>query len=410
MADKNIKPEIRFKGFSEDWEKKELKEITGETYGGGTPRTSIEKYWNGNIPWFQSSDLTDGKVSNVFPKKYISKSGLNNSATKIIKKNSIAIVTRVGVGKLAIMPFSYATSQDFLSLSKLNIDLYFGIYSIYKKIQGELNAVQGTSIKGITKEELLSKSIFVPSLLDEQEKIGTYLKNIDNLIKLRQRKYDKLVKMKKAMLEKMFPKNGALVPEIRFKGFSDEWEVRKLGEITDRAQGNDGRMNLPTLTISASRGWLDQRDRFYGNIAGKEQKKYTLLKKGQLSYNHGNSKLAKYGVVFELESFKEALVPRIYHSFKVNKNTFPSFIEYMFATKRPDRELGKLISSGARMDGLLNISYDDFMSIQILVTSLAEQIRIGNFFRNLDNLITLQKQELEKLKTIKKSCLEKMFV
>lgn len=125
-----------------------------------------------------------------------------------------------------------------------------------------------------------------------------------------------------------------------------------MGDITKRVRGNDGRMDLPTLTISAGSGWLDQRDRFSGNIAGNEQENYTLLRNGELSYNHGNSKLAKYGAVFELKTFKEALVPRVYHSFKATPQTRSLFIEYMFASKKPDRELGKLISSGARMDGL----------------------------------------------------------
>ncbi|MGL5917594.1 MAG: restriction endonuclease subunit S, partial [Culicoidibacterales bacterium] len=98
--------------------------------------------------------------------------------------------------------------------------------------------------------------------------------------------------------------------------------------MAERVRGNDGRMDLPTLTISAQNGWLDQRDRFSGNIAGKEQKNYTLLKKGQLSYNHGNSKLAKYGVVFELKTYEEALVPRVYHSFKTNNLAVSEFLEH----------------------------------------------------------------------------------
>ena len=153
-------------------------------------------------------------------------------------------------------------------------------------------------------------------------------------------------------------------PSYRLAGYTESWEQRKLGEISSRVKGNDGRMDLPTLTISAGQGWLDQRERFSGNIAGKEQKNYTLLRKGELSYNHGNSKLAKYGVVFQLNNYTEALVPKVYHSFKMIDGRSGTFFEYLFATKIPDRELGKLVSSGARMDGLLNITYDDFMSIK----------------------------------------------
>ena len=207
----------------------------------------------------------------------------------------------------------------------------------------------------------------------------------------------------------MFPQNGSKVPEIRFKGFTDDWEQRKLGEICSRIQGNDGRMELPILTISAGNGWMKQEDRFSGNIAGKEQKNYTLLKKGELSYNHGNSKLAKYGTVFSLQTYEEALVPRVYHSFKI-ENGNANFIEYYFATKLPDRELGKLISSGARMDGLLNIGYDDFMGISLLLPKTQEQNHIAGYFRIFDRLITLHQNKCDELKKIKKYMLQNMFV
>ena len=165
-----------------------------------------------------------------------------------------------------------------------------------------------------------------------------------------------------------------------------------MGEICSRVQGNDGRMELPTLTISAANGWMKQEDRFSGNIAGKEQKNYTLLHKGELSYNHGNSKLAKYGTVFSLQTYEEALVSRVYHSFKVEIGS-ADFIEYYFATKMPDRELRKLISSGARMDGLLNIGYDDFMGIKMMFPSVLEQDKIAEYFRAFDHLITLHQRK-----------------
>ena len=187
MPEKEKVPAIRFKGFTDAWEQRKLSEVADQTYGGGTPRTFVDEFWNGDIPWIQSSDLTDGKVFGVIPNKMISVSGLKKSATKLVPENSIAIITRVGVGKLAFMPFSYATSQDFLSLSKLNIDPWFGVYSCYKKLQSELYAVQGTSIKGITKDELLEKDISVPNI-NEQLQIGQFFKNIDNLITLHQRK------------------------------------------------------------------------------------------------------------------------------------------------------------------------------------------------------------------------------
>lgn len=172
-------------------------------YGGGTPRTSEEKFWYGKIPWFQSADLIEHEVLSVMPKKGITDTGLQNSAAQLVPKNSIAIVTRVGVGKLVFIPFQYTTSQDFLSLSDLNIDGKFGCYALYKLLQKEKNLTQGTSIKGITKEELLKKKVLVPKQ-EEQEKIGAYFATIDHLITLHQQKCDELKEIKKYMFQNMF--------------------------------------------------------------------------------------------------------------------------------------------------------------------------------------------------------------
>lgn len=199
------KPNIRFVGFEDDWEQRKLGEMATETYGGGTPKTSNEEFWKGDIPWIQSSDLIDECLFDVRPRKCISQEAVSKSATKLVPQNSIAIVTRVGVGKLAFMPFSYATSQDFLSLSGLKIDPKFTVYALYKMMQSVSNEVQGTSIKGVTKDELLAKKIIFPSC-NEQKKIGAYLHNLDHLITLHQRKCEELKNVKKYMLQNMFAK------------------------------------------------------------------------------------------------------------------------------------------------------------------------------------------------------------
>lgn len=197
-------PELRFAGFTGEWEPLKLEELCVKTTGGGTPSTSMTAYWNGKIPWFQSSDLTDGVVSVSSSNKHISPAGLQKSAAHLIPANSIAIVTRVGFGKLALIPFEYTTSQDLLSLSYLRVDPLFGVYSIYKKLQSELMAVQGTSIKGITKEDLLAKNVLTSRDQDEQQKIGVFLSRIDTLLTLHRRKLELLQNIKKACLEKMF--------------------------------------------------------------------------------------------------------------------------------------------------------------------------------------------------------------
>lgn len=277
-----------------------------------------------------------------------------------VKAPAVTVTGRGEVGH------AQARMTDFTPVVRLlairsNHDCYF----LENAINNQNVVVESTGVPQLTVPQLSSYDICFPKDIREEEKIGAYYKKLDNLITLHQCKC-------------------RVLPKLLY----NDWEQRKLGDICSRVQGNDGRMELPTLTISAGNGWMNQEDRFSGNIAGKEQKNYTLLKRGELSYNHGNSKLAKYGTVFSLQTYEEALVPRVYHSFKVEKGN-ANFVEYYFATKLPDRELGKLISSGARMDGLLNIGYDDFMGISLLLPKTQEQDCIAGYFRKIDMFITL---------------------
>lgn len=200
-------PEIRFVGFTDDWEQRKVGDIAERTYGGGTPKTSLEEYWKGDIPWIQSSNLSEHNLFCVNIQKYITETGLQKSAAQLVPEKSIAVVSHVGVGKLVYLPFEYATSQDFISLSGLKSDPVFTCYALYKRLQEDLHIVQGSAIKGITKEDLLNKEIMLPSR-QEQEMIGITLQNLDHLITLHQRKCDELKEVKKFMLQKMFPQKG----------------------------------------------------------------------------------------------------------------------------------------------------------------------------------------------------------
>ena len=378
-------PKIRFKGFTKDWEQRKLRECAEFN-----PKSELPDV-------FEYIDLESVVGTNILSHRTESKSSAPSRAQRLAQKGDVFYQT--------VRPYqknncifekndnNWVFSTGYAQLRPVN-DSYFLLTLLQNEdfVKLVLDRCTGTSYPAINSNDLADIDVNVPSDSKEQQQIGTYFKQLDHLITLHQRKCEQTKKLKKYMLQKMFPRNGAKVPEIRFYGFTYDWEQRKLGEVCSRVQGNDGRMDLPTLTISAANGWMNQEDRFSGNIAGKEQENYTLLHKGELSYNHGNSKLAKYGTVFSLQSYKEALVPRVYHSFKVEEGS-PDFLEYYFATKLPDRELGKLISSGARMDGLLNIGYNEFMGIQMLFPSVEEQKQISNYFRNLDTLITLHQRQ-----------------
>ena len=374
-----------------------MSDLAEKTYGGGTPTTSNEAYWNGDIPWIQSSDVVDGKLLGVEPRKWITQDGLNNSAAQLIPGNSIAIITRVGVGKLAFMPYSYATSQDFLSLSKLNAEPLFTVYACYKKLQSELNAVQGTSIKGITKDELLAKNIMVPRYA-EQQQIGAFFKQLDHLITLHQRQ---------PFLHST--PEISLTVQLIHPFYTSSWEQRKLGDVVKEITRNDPESEAPIMMITANNGFIEQSERYAFNNAGESLKKYILLKKGELAYNHGASKLRPYGSCFALTTAENARIPFVYHCFSA-ENQNAEFMSIELNGAEIENQLRKIVSSGARMDGLLNISFDEYTSVSVLLPGTEEQDRIADFFRHLDNLITLHQRELEKLQNIKKSMLEKMFV
>ena len=189
-------PKIRFKGYTEDWEQRKLGKLAGKVIGGGTPKTNIAEYWNGDIPWIQSSNVQENEMFSFDIPKSITQEGLDKSAAKMVPENSIAVVTHVGVGKLVFVPFSYTTSQDFTSLAELKTDAKFTCYSLFQRLQNDLHVVQGSAIKGITKDDLLTKEIMVP-VIEEQQKIGEYFSNLDHLITLHHRKQKYCKKYKK---------------------------------------------------------------------------------------------------------------------------------------------------------------------------------------------------------------------
>lgn len=401
----NKMSKIRFKGFNTSLERKQIGDIT-TSFSGGTPKSSNKSYYEGNIPFIRS-----GEVKSKQTELFISDEALQNSSAKMVEKGDILYALYGATsGEVAISQINGAINQAILAIKPNSGYSSEFIMNYLKKekdniLEKYLQGGQGNLSAAIVKSIELS----LPSP-DEQSAIGSLFRTLDDLLASYKDNLANYQSLKATMLSKMFPKAGQTVPKIRLDGFEGEWEKAKLKDVAHRVQGNDGRMDLPTLTISASGGWMNQIDRFSANIAGKEQKNYTLLKKGELSYNHGNSKLAKYGVVFELKEYEEALVPKVYHSFRVNKLADAKFIEIMFSTKIPDRELGKLISSGARMDGLLNISFDDFMNIAIIIPTIKEQQVIGAYFSNLDNLINSHQEKISQLETLKKKLLQDMFI
>ena len=367
-------------------------EIATETYGGGTPKTSNEEFWKGDIPWIQSSDLIDECLFDVRPRKCISQEAVSKSATKLVPQNSIAIVTRVGVGKLAFMPFSYATSQDFLSLSGLKIDPEFTVYALYKMMQSVSNEVQGTSIKGVTKDELLAKKIIFPSC-NEQKKIGAYLHNLDNLITLHQRKCEQTKKLKKYMLQKMFPQNGAKVPEIRFYGFTYDWEQRKLSELLEKYEDpvetpHDGyeRVGIRSHAKGTFHSFVEP---------GKELDTAKMYRVAADKFILNITFAWEHAVAITDNNDAGKLVSHRFPQFSFNPKLKPHFFKYLMLDKKFREHLELSSPGGAGRNRVLKIS--DMLKYEIKLPSIEEQIKIGEYFSTLDNLITLHQRKCDEL-------------
>ena len=265
---------------------------------------------------------------------------------------------------------------------------------------------------GLAVGNLVELENVVPSK-PEQEKIASFLSSLDNLITLHQRKYDKLQVLKKAMLEKMFPKNGSSVPEIRFKGFTDAWEQRKLGEVVERiTRKNENLESTLPLTISAQYGLINQNEFFDKRIASKDVSGYFLVRNGEFAYNKSTSSDAPWGAIKRLDSYESGVLSTLYIVFKIldERKTSSDYIVTYYNTDLWHKGIQAIAAEGARNHGLLNVAPADFFETNLTMPKdYAEQQQIGSFFQQLDHLITLHQRELEKLQNIKKSMLEKMF-
>ncbi|HGJ5878357.1 MAG TPA: restriction endonuclease subunit S, partial [Arsenophonus nasoniae] len=229
MSMDNKVPEIRFKGFSEEWEEKRLGTDVAEIIGGGTPSTSISEFWCGDIDWYSPTEIGSNVYAEGSQKK-ITALGLKSSSAKILPAgNTVLFTSRAGIGDMAILAKPGATNQGFQSfIVKEGFSPYF-LYSAGKQIKEfALKHASGSTFLEVSGKQLGRMKILMPSS-EEQTTIGNYFQKLDSLINQHQQKHDKLSNIKKAMLEKMFPKQGETMPEIRFKGFSGEWTVKLFG-------------------------------------------------------------------------------------------------------------------------------------------------------------------------------------
>ena len=411
MVEKSNVPEIRFAGFADPWEQRKLGELFSYGGSGGTPSSSNDSFYGGKIPFLGISDVKGRDISHTA--KHITENGLAASAAWVVPSGAVCLAMYASVGKVGIIRQNTATSQAFFNMVFDNDGTRDFVYSRLER--AELTTEWESLISTGTQRNLNANKVrdfmlAVPAET-EQRLIGSLFARLDSLITLHQRKYDKLGELKKSLLEKMFPKEGEVFPEIRFAGFADPWEQRKLGDIAQRVtrKNESCESDLP-LTISAQYGLVDQRTYFNAQVASKNMSGYYLLHRGEFAYNKSTSTDSPWGAVKRLVEYDKGCVSTLYICFALH-GAAPEYLVTYYETDRWYKEIQKIAAEGARNHGLLNISPDDFFESKLVVPEQqSEQHLIGSLFARLDALITLHQRKLELLRNIKKALLDKMFV
>ncbi|MFQ6224851.1 restriction endonuclease subunit S [Bifidobacterium adolescentis] len=410
--EKALVPQIRFTGFTDPWEQRKLGELFVIGGSGGTPSATNASYYGGDIPFLGISDIKNRDIT--ITAKSITEKGLENSAAWIIPAGSICLAMYASVGKAGINRVSLATSQAFYNMVFEDETLRDFIYTRLEKADtdNEWNPLISTGTQAnLNADKVKSFRILLPSS-DERRLIAKYFADLDSLITLHQRKYDKLCVLKKSMLDKMFPKGGSLYPEIRFAGFTDPWEQRKLGELTEikdsaripnRLWREAGVPYIRASDISQEdlRGalFIDEEDyAAYKAATGAPEKGDVLFNGGgeigKAIINGNSSPIYVQGGA--------VLYARIAHSSLLDAR----YLVAAFVTQNVVNAIGVLSAGGT----MKHFTLQPAKNLPIEVPSIAEQRRIGAFFDRLDSLITLHQRKLELLRNIKKSMLDKMFV
>lgn len=302
--------------------------------------------------------------------------------------------------------FSGLAVGDFWVLQPKDADSSF----LFRLIQGQqfddvANQSIGTKMPRAD-WNLVSKTLFfVPTSIDEQALIGRYFRSIDNLITLHQRKLDKMKELKKAFLNLIFSQ------KLRFYGFTESWELRKLGEITEKiTRKNQSLESLLPLTISAQHGLIDQNSFFNKQIASKDVSGYYLIKNGEFAYNKSYSNAYPWGAIKRLDLHDKGVLSTLYIVFKPT-NVESNFLVSYYSADNWHKEVSIRAAEGARNHGLLNISPQDFFETKLLIPNkYEEQEKIGVFFKKLDNLIIFNQDKINRLKNVKKILLRNMLI
>ncbi len=411
MSAENNVPAIRFKGFSGEWASSELGKLLDIT---SASRVHKNEWTETGVPFFRTSDVVSIFKGQENKKAYISLELYKELSARSgsVKKGDLLIT---GGGSIGI-PYLITTSEpiyfkdaDLLWLKNTTDTNGYFLFTFFssRPFRKYINSIThiGT-ISHYTIEQAKTTPIHASEESEEQTKIGNYFQQLDTLIAQHQQKHDKLLNLKKSLLEKMFPKQGATVPEIRFKGFSGEWEEKKLGELTEYKNGKGhedkqktlGKYELVNLNSISINGGLKPSGKFVDETGTTLDKNDLVMVLSDVAHGNllGRVALIPVNNTYVLNQRVALLRP--------SADIFPLFILYNI---NAHQKYFKAQGAGMSQLNISRSSVEDFSSY---IPEKKEQAKIGNFFKQLDTLLTQHKTQLKKLNNIKQACLEKMFV
>ena len=404
------KPRIRFRGFTEDWEQRKLDELTISIGDGlhGTPKYDE----NGSYYFINGNNLVDSKVSVTEETKKVAFEALSNDDRRL-DSTSILMSINGTIGTLARYnneSIMLGKSVAYITPKIINRDFLF------YQLQG--NVIQSYFYKNLTGTTIknlglgtIKNAIVMSTLSEEESKIGQFFYKLDQYITLHQCKLKKLNLAKKSLLQKLFPRNGSQIPGVRFKGFTDAWEQRKLSDISTKVTTKNVDVHYTeTLTNSAEQGIISQVDFFDKEISNKDNiNGYYIVENNDFIYNPRISTLAPVGPINRNKLNRTGIMSPLYTVFRAS-NVDLGFLEWYFQSSYWHRYMKLNGDSGARADRIA-IKDSTFFDMPIKTpVNIKEQVLIGETLEKFNQYITLHQRKLERLQEVKKGLLQKMFV
>lgn len=399
-------PKIRFKGYTEDWEQRKVSNVA-EIIAGGTPSTKENSYWEPKeIPWLSSGEVHKKYIT--FTDDMISQIGMNNSSAKMVAKDSV-LIALAGQGKtrgtVAINRIPLTTNQSIAAMT-FNEDFIpeFVFYNLENRYDELRRMSSGDGSRGGLNKQLVGDIEIPYTEKEEQEKIGSFFESLDHLITLHQRKCEETKKLKKYMLQKMFPQNGQSVPQIRFAGFTEDWEQRKFSDLYSKvSEKNDLSFGTDKIISVANMYFKDD----VKDSSEEYMRTYNIMRLGDIAFEGNKSKNYAHGRFVE-NTIGDGIVSHVFDVFRPKVDYDLFFWKYFINN---EGVMGRIMTRCTKASTMMtNLVANDFLKEEILVPSIDEQKEIGKYLDILDHLITLHQRKRAELQNIKKYMLQNMFV